>query len=311
VAVLGGLTLAQVGEFSFVLARLGERYSLLDPGEMRVFFAAGVVTMLVTPFALRFGPHVAAGAARLRALDRLLRARGEELAEVPAALSGHVAILGYGVGGRMLAEVLRSASIPFLGVDINAERVREARRQGEPLYYGDVTSLELLAHARVVAARQVAVLLNDPGATLRAVRAVRRLAPQTVIVARARYVADVPALLRAGATEAVAQEFEASLEVIRRVMRAAGAPASRPGRLPAGLGIESMPVHEGDWLVGRTLAESELRARSGATVVSVSRGEATAVSPDPRNRLEAGDVLCLVGDEGQIARARALAEKGP
>jgi CPA2 family monovalent cation:H+ antiporter-2 len=311
VAVLGGLALAQVGEFSFVLARLGERYSLLDAGEMRVFFAAGVVTMLVTPFALRFGPHVAAGAAKLRGLDRLLRPGREELTDVPSGLSGHVVVLGYGVGGRMLAEVLRSASIPFVGVDINAERVREARRQGEPLHYGDVTSPDLLAHARVAAARQVAVLLNDPGATLRAVRAVRRLAPRTVIVARARYVADVPALLQAGATEAVAQEFEASLEVIRRVMKTAGTPASLPGRLPAGLGIESLPVHEGDWLAGRTLAEAGLRARSGATVVAVSRGEATAVSPDPRDRLAAGDVLCLVGDEGQIARARALAERGP
>lgn len=311
VAVLGGLALAQVGEFSFVLARLGERHSLLDAGDMRLFFAAGVVTMLVTPFALRFGPQVAAGAARLRVLDRLLGPGGEDLATVPPGLSGHVVVLGYGVGGRMLAEILRSASVPFVAVDINAERVREARRHDEPLHYGDVTSPDILAHVRVGAARQVAVLLNDPGATVRAVRAARRLAPQAAIVARARYVADVPALLQAGATEAVAQEFEASLEVIRRVMKAAGAPASLPGRLPAGLEVESLPVREGDWLAGRTLAEAQLRPRTGATVVSVSRGEATAVNPDPGDRLEAGDVLCLVGDEGQIALARTLAERGP
>jgi CPA2 family monovalent cation:H+ antiporter-2 len=311
VAVLGGLALAQVGEFSFVLARLGERHSLLDAGDMRLFFAAGVVTMLVTPFALRFGPHVAAGAARLRALDRLLGPGGKDLAAVPPELAGHVVVLGYGVGGRMLAEILRGASVSFVAVDINAERVREARRRGEPLHYGDVTSPDILAHVRVGAARQVAILLNDPGATLRAVRAVRRLAPQAAIVARARYVADVPALLQAGATEAVAQEFEASLEVIRRVMKAAGAAAPLPGRLPAGLEVESLPVREGDWLAGRTLAEARLRARTGATVVSVSRGEATAVNPDPGDRLEAGDVLCLVGDESQITLARALAEKGP
>jgi CPA2 family monovalent cation:H+ antiporter-2 len=311
VAVLGGVALAQVGEFSFVLARLGERHSLLDADDLRLFFAAGVVTMLVTPFALRFGPHVAAGAARLRALDRLLGPGGEDLAAVSPGPSGHVVILGYGVGGRMLAEVLRGASIPFVAVDINAERVREARRQGEPLHFGDVTSPDILAHVRVGAARHVAILLSDPGATLRAVRAARRLAPRATIVARARYVADVPTLLKAGATEAVAQEFEASLEVIKRVMQAAGAAPPGPSPLPAGLEVETLPVHEGDWLAGRTLAEAELRARTGATVVSVSRGEATAVNPDPGDRLQAGDVLCLVGDEGQIARARALAAEGP
>jgi CPA2 family monovalent cation:H+ antiporter-2 len=207
--------------------------------------------------------------------------------------------------------VLREARLPFVVLDINADRVREARRRGEPIYFGDVTNPDILARARVSEARQVVLMLNDPGATLRAVRAARRLAPEVRIVARARYVADVPLLLEAGASEAVAQEFEASLEVIRRVMKTAGTPASLPGRLPAGLGIESLPVHEGDWLAGRTLAEAGLRARSGATVVAVSRGEATAVSPDPRDRLAAGDVLCLVGDEGQIARARALAERGP
>jgi len=310
VAVLGGLALGQVGEFSFVLARLGEHHSLLGGAEMRLFVAASVVTMLVTPFALRFGPHVAAGAARLRAFDRLLRRGREEDAAVPPDISGHVVILGYGVGGRMLAELLRGTKVPFVVVDINAETVVEARRQGEPIHYGDVTSAAILEHARVGAARQVAVLLNDPGATLRAVRTVRRLAPKAVIVARVRYVADVQALLQAGATEAVAQEFEASLEVIKRVMKGLGAAAALPGRLPAGLEIVSLPVHEGDWIAGRSLAEAQLRPRTGATVVSASRGEATTVNPAPQDVIAAGDVLCLVGNDEQIARARSLVERG-
>lgn len=311
VAVLAGLALAQVGEFSFVLAALGQRLGLVGPAEMRLFFAASVLTMLVTPFALRYGPHAAAGAARLRALDRLFGRSRRELAPVPEDLTDHVVVLGYGVGGRMLAEVLRSAGVPFVVLDINAESVREALQRGEPVHYGDVTSPDILERARVGAARQVAVLLNDPGATLRAVRIVRRLAPQVTIVARARYVADVQSLLQAGANEAVAQEFEASLEVIRRVMKGEGAPTALPGRLPAGLEVESLPVHEGDWLAGRTLAEAQLRVRSGATVVSVSRGAATAVNPGPHELLAAGDVLCLVGDDDQIARARTLVDRGP
>jgi CPA2 family monovalent cation:H+ antiporter-2 len=310
-AVLAGLSLAQVGEFSFVLARLGEPHGLLAPAGMRLFIAASVVTMLVTPFALRFGPRVAAGVARLGVVDRLLGPGREALTSVPEGLSGHVVVLGYGVGGRMLAEVLRGAGIPFVVVEINAESVREARRQGEPVHYGDVTSPDILAHARVSEARQVAVLLNDPGATLRAVRAVRRLAPDVAIVARVRYVTDVPALLQAGATEAVAQEFEASLEVIERVMKGGSAAATLPGRLPAGLEVESLAVHDGDWIAGRSLQDARLRPRTGATVVSVTRGETTTVNPSPEGRMAPGDVLCLLGDDDQVARARALAARGP
>jgi CPA2 family monovalent cation:H+ antiporter-2 len=287
---------------------------------MRLLFAASVITMLVTPFALRFGPRVASGAARLRALDRLLGLSGDGQARVPPGLAGHVVVLGYGVGGEMMAEVLRSTETPFVVADINAERVREARRRGEPVYYGDVTSPETLQRVRVAQARHVVVLLNDPSATLRAVRAARRLAPETPIAARARYVADVPTLLQAGATEAVAQEFEASLEVIRRVMKrdgvkevpwegAGASPLAR--RLPAGLEVESLPVRDGDWIAGRSLAEAQLRARAGATLVAVSRGDDTAVHPSPEDVFQVGDVVSLVGDTAQLEAARELLAHGP
>jgi len=282
----------------------------------------------VTPFALRFGPQLAAGAARLRAVDRLLGLREEALQHAPASLSGHVVVLGYGVGGEMLAEVLRSGGVPYAVVDINVERVRRARERGEPLYFGDVTSAEILERVRVPHARQVAVLLNDPDATLRAVHVARSLAPQALVYARARYVADVPRLIQAGASEAVAQEFEASLEVIGRVARQALAAspdraalraqlgsrsgeAQLAGRLPQGLDVASVAVREQAWIAGRSLAEARLRTRTGATLVAVNRGEATAVHPAPEDRLEAGDVLCLVGDLPQLAAARALIEHGP
>jgi CPA2 family monovalent cation:H+ antiporter-2 len=336
IALAAGFALAQVGEFSFVLANLGRRFGLLDATEMRIFVGASVITMLVSPFALRLGPRLAARAGRLRALDRVLGRSREELSRVPAPLSGQVVVLGFGIGGEMLAEVLRGADVPFAVVDINAARVRDARHRGEPVYYGDVTSPDILARVGVADAQQVAVLLNDPMATQRAVRAVRRLAPEVPILARARYVADVPVLLQDGATLVVAQEYEASLKIIGEVMRRARLEATahpEPGqepdraprvdarpeapgpsletRLPSGLEVESLSVHEGAWIAGRTLAEAELRARTGSSLIAVSRGEATAVHPSPGDVLEVGDVVCLVGSAAQIAAARGLLEAGP
>ncbi len=136
-----------------------------------MFYTATVVTMLVTPLALRFGPGIAAGASRLRALDRLFRrGKAEPESEAPDT-SGHVVVLGYGVGGEMLAEVLAEAGAPFVVLDLNVKRVREARRRGRPVFYGDVTSRVMLERAGVATARQVAVLLNDP--TRRCARCVK------------------------------------------------------------------------------------------------------------------------------------------
>lgn len=329
VALRAGFGLAQVGEFSFVLAEVGARFGLLDAAAARLFLGASALTMLVTPFALRLGPRLAAGAARLRAVDRLLGLRDEALESAPPSLSGHVVVLGYGVGGEMLAEALRAAGRDYAVVDMNAGRIRAARGRGEPAWYGDVTSPEILHRVRVPQARQVAVLLNDPASTRRAVRAVRQCAPEAYVVARARYVADIPRLIEAGANDVVAQEFEASLEVIAQVLRGAGlggealgaglaavhshAPGGRLGlpRPLAALHIESFVAGPRAWICGRSLAASRLRTNTGASVVGVSREGATLVHPVPEDVFHAGDVLYLVGDAGALSAALHLLEHGP
>jgi CPA2 family monovalent cation:H+ antiporter-2 len=251
-----------------------------------------------------------------------------------AAKAGHpdpqVVILGYGVGGELLAEVLREAGMPFVALDLNGQRVRQARRQGTPLYYGDVTSRDILERAGVGKAMQVVVVLNDPHATLGAVRMAREVGPEAVIIARARYVGETAALLAAGADEVVAQELEASFTIIERVTREARLPrphhagphgrspgGAPPGQaaggvlLPAGLEVESAVVPENAWVAGKNLVEADLRRRTGATLVAFTRGSDTAVHPSPDDVLEAGDVLSLVGTEPQLAAARALIASGP
>jgi CPA2 family monovalent cation:H+ antiporter-2 len=320
VALLAGLGVAQVGEFSFVLGEQGAALGLLTARELRVFFAASVITMLIAPLALRFGPGLASGAARLRGLNRLDSATAGAIAVPAGQPAPQVAILGYGVGGELLAEVLAEAGVPFAALDLNAQRVRQAKREGTPLHYGDVTSREILARAGVDKAAQIVVLLNDPRATLHTVRVAREVGPEAVIIARARYVGETHALLAAGADEVVTQELEASFTIIERVTRAARLPGPgltplqdrRAGPLlPAGVGVESAVVPDGSWIAGRSLSDAGLRRRTGATLVAFTRGGETAVHPSPDDVLEAGDVLSLVGSDAQLAAARGLIADGP
>ena len=226
-AWLAAVSLAQFGEFAFVLLILAEEEGLIASDEARLIVSVGVVSMVVSQVAMRLAPRLRAGEAALRPLERLMRA---DAIDEPAAnlhsLRGHVVLAGFGVAGRLLGHALGEAGIPLIILDVNAERVREARRSGAPVYYGDVTSDEALRHAALDHARVVVLLLNDPDALRRAVAAARELAPQVFIVARSRFVAERDTLVRLGADLVVYEELEAGLEVATRVLRHFGVGAA-------------------------------------------------------------------------------------
>lgn len=217
VALLSGAALAQIGEFSFVLAGAGAERGLLDPRELAVFLDASVLTMLVTPLVSLAGPWLVASAGKLGKVDAFLHAH-ETPEETRAARHGHTVVLGFGVGGELLARALEAAGLDYVLVDLDVERVRSARERGSPVTFGDVTRPEILELAGVREAAQVAILVNDPQATLAAVRAIRRLSTRVPVTVRARYLRDAPLLRAAGATHVVAQEVEASLHVTADVL---------------------------------------------------------------------------------------------
>ncbi len=224
VALLAGVGLAQVGEFSFVLADLGADVGLMSGEERATFLAASVLTMLITPLLLRLGPHLAAGARRLERVDRLFGVRDEDVVLLKRQRAGHVVILGYGVGGALLARALKRVNVEYVIVDLDLDRVRAGRAGGEPIGYGDVTSPEILEHLGIARASYVAVMLNDPDASRRVVLTVRQLAPRTSIHARARDQIERRRLISAGATEVSAQEVEASLQLMENLLTGLGRP---------------------------------------------------------------------------------------
>lgn len=199
VAALAGAALAQVGEFSFVLAGAALGFGLLSPGEHDVFLAASVLTLMATPLFVQAWPRVLAGTTALLPLGRLV---GAELS--PAEHDAHagaapVLIIGLGVGGRTLAASLEAAGEPWVGVELNAETVRAQRAAGKRAVYGDATSPEILAHAGLGRARAVAILVGDVRAVFDINEVLRTLRPELPRFARTRYAADEAALHATGA----------------------------------------------------------------------------------------------------------------
>jgi CPA2 family monovalent cation:H+ antiporter-2 len=337
VAILSGVGLAQIGEFSFVLAQVGSVSGLLTAEENRQFVAMSVITMAITPVLFRLGPRLAAGVVGMRRLEKLLGATGvDELEPAKAGLTNHIVIAGYGVAGRLLGESLTATKHPWVAVELNIDTVQAARERGEPVYYGDVTSRENLLHLDVPHAREVVILINNPAAAKRAAVAVVALAPTVPVLVRARYLQDMDELHHLGATDVVAEDFETAVEVLVRVLRAAGVPSNviherivharhrgagleRPVTVPrrmlgeiaalAELKVESFQVRADHWICGSTLAEFHLIIAGAATVLGMSREGMTQFHPRAFETMKEGDILYLAGDN--LALAVALLEKGP
>jgi len=335
VALLAGVAVSQIGEFSFVLAREGRVAGLLPDLLYQQFLGVAVITMLLTPFLLHGGPAILDRVEKLVPLDRLLpgfRPRG--FAPVADPVKDHVVIAGYGLNGRNLAIALRSINAPYLIVELNAQTVRKARAEGEPAFYGDATREEILRALGIERARMLVIAISDPAATRRMVRVAREINTKLYIVARTRYVVEIPELTRLGANAVIPEEFETSIEIFARVLahynvprdeierligeiRASHYQALRPGarpRLTLSGTLGAMPQMHIERIIlsanapaaGQTLAETALRSKTGALILAVRRGESDLATPEPNFRLAAGDVLIVVGQPQQIQGAYRL-----
>lgn len=217
VAVLSAAALCQVGEFSFVLLGAAGETGLLEPALSTSLLTAIILSMLLTPLGLSFGPHMAGAAVRIPWLNRRLGADPPGVdAEEPRC--DHVLVAGYGPAGRAVSAALREAGTPYMTLDTNPDNVRAARKAGDRAVLGDVTQDEVLHEIGCGDARLIVVAINDPRAAELAVRKLRAASPDTPIVARVQYVSDRAAMIAAGATEVVAAETTAAEAMTAAVM---------------------------------------------------------------------------------------------
>ena len=323
VSVLSGIALAQCGEFSFVLAEVSARAGLLSVDVHQAVLAASIISLLATPFLMRAAPAIADWTeAKLGENSRLRSESARDATFTDRANDKErVIVIGYGPAGRTLANLLRSQNLPYVVVDANATKVSAALAAGERIVFGDAARPAFLERLDVSTAKLVTVAISDPLATRRIVARVRAVAPDLPILARARFVHEVDSLEAAGATTVVAEEYEGSIEVLRQalthfdfhptavrnfadalreedygVIRAAPELQIDPWL------VDLLREEEHDWVTvptsfasDMTLAELNVRARTGVSIVAVDRSGRIDAVPAPSFRPQAGDRLLVLG----------------
>jgi CPA2 family monovalent cation:H+ antiporter-2 len=221
VALLTGLSLAQIGEFSFVLARVGVDAGAIPARLFDLTLATALVTIVVSPTLVRAGPVIINIAQRIPGAKRLM-AEPVEPTEQVEHLARHAVICGYGRIGSELAQALEARGVPYLVIEYNPVIARSLRQRNVPVIYGDSANPAVLEHAHLDRARLLAVLMPDVRAAEVTTRHARAMNPRLDVVARGGGVADLERLRLAGATEVVQPEFEAGQEVIRHTLRRFG-----------------------------------------------------------------------------------------
>lgn len=325
-----GLGLFQVGEFSFLLARLGRSEGVLSEGTYSIALTAAVVTMGITPFAARAAVPVYARWRRSFPADSpvTMDLPGEEFRD-------HVVILGLGRVGGFVARMLKRLDQPFVVVDVNPAKVDEAKAAGIPLIYGDAAAEPVLEAAGVGRARLVVLTISDAVGARLVVERTRRMNPQAHVVARSVGEKQLRDLAEMGVYEAVQPEFEAGLELGRQALIHMGfgaveiqrfsdsvrhelyAPISNPegdGNL-AHLNRAARMI-ESDWIelpdqcgiLGRTIGDLHIRGRTGASIVALVRGDEVVTNPGPDLELAPGDTLSVLGTTEQRSAFLALME---
>ncbi len=337
-SLIAGLSLAQVGEFSFVLAGVGSSFGLFASDHYQLFLAASGLTMLATPALIASARPLAERIAARFALPGTAAPTAGDAGRVEA-LSDHAVIVGYGLSGRHLQRVLAAAGVAHVVLEQNLKIVREARAAGVPILFGDGARREVLERVGLASARVVVFVISSPVDERRGVATAHDINPRVRKVVRTRYVRSIDDLMRLGATEVVVEEYEATIELFARVLEGFDVPTytihqeleairaehyqmlRSEERAPLALdalkhlgihrALEMIPVAHGSEAVGKSPKSLQLRRMTGAVVIAVVRDGKAIYQRDPDFAFRLGDIVVAVGDRESLDRTERLFRGAP
>lgn len=329
VAIRTGLYLAQAGEFGFVLLTLGAQVQLIGAQWMSPVLASMVLSMLATPFIIMGSNRIVM---RLSATDWLMQSvQLTTIAKKSIRTEAHLIICGYGRSGQNLARLLDQEHIPYMALDLDPDRVRQAAAAGQSVVFGDAAKLPSLIAAGLSRATAVVITYHDTPSALKVLQHVREHAAHVPVVVRTPDDTDLERLRAAGATEVVPEALEGSLMLASHALALVGVPMRRVIRITqdardARYGLlrgyfhgadddtvgeqhqarlQSVSLPPGAPSVGQRLGDLTLQVM-GVSVVSVRRasGQVMATESSDDLVLAGGDVLVLSG----LPETLALAE---
>jgi len=325
VAVLAGLGLAQIGEFSFVLAQAGLNFNLFATDfYYNGFLASTIFSMILTPLLIKLSPFIAG---KTSAIEKNKKHSENYLEN----LHGHVIIAGFGLNGSNLASVLKETGIKYIVTELNPDTVKKEKAKGEKIIYGDISKDEVLNAVKIDKASIIVYAISDPAVTRRSLTLVKKINPQIYALVRTRYVNEVDELIKLGADDVIPEEFETALQIFRKVLerfhiplnvimqqttllreesyrflRKEGVDISAFSHLDEILAqglTETYYVNNQNPHINKNLAEINLRAKTDATIIAIVRNGKTISNPSAKEMILTADTLVIYGTHLSVDKA--------
>ncbi|MCG7938464.1 MAG: monovalent cation:proton antiporter-2 (CPA2) family protein [Candidatus Thiodiazotropha lotti] len=327
-----GLLLAQGGEFGFVLLDLSLESSLLPSETSQILFAAIIISMVISPFLIRYNGRLAQLFCSLRSSTANQRPI-DDLVHEAEHLEQHVIICGYGRIGQNLGRLLQNEGFPYVALDLDPTVVQEAHEAGEPVHFGDASRQEIIQAAGIVRAAVVVITFEEHTTALKILHHLKSNYPEIQVLVRTRDDTHMETLELAGATEVMPEAVEASLMMGGQLLLLLKVPGSRILKIMREIrenhykllrdfyhGQEAIDIEHDEgfqerlhtvtlpnraFAVGHTIEDLHLWDWE-VSVTAVRRGGIRGEAPGPETRLKEGDVLVLAGTPHHLEHAEGL-----
>ncbi|MCS7228903.1 MAG: cation:proton antiporter [Candidatus Kryptonium sp.] len=327
VSLISAFALSQISEFSFVLILLGKAGKVISEDMYNLFISVSIITMILSPILLVYAPRIS------QFMEKHIKLRGKLFEDVGKVdkFEDHVIIVGFGLNGRNVAKALRAIGVPYVILELNIVTVKKMREQGERIYHGDATSVDVLRKVGIDKARLIVVVISDPVSARKIVSLARFENPNIYIIVRTRYVTEIEELKKLGANEVIPEEFETSIEIISRVLNYFNLPMNLVKEYASQLRKDTYKALRGlevkiDKLVnssellrqidittfivgpnsrakGRSISELNLKNQTGVLIIAVQRGDEIITNPSSDFVFEVGDIMFVIGNWNEIERA--------
>jgi CPA2 family monovalent cation:H+ antiporter-2 len=333
--VVVGLSLAQVGEFSFILARLGLTNKIITPYHYQLFLAVAITSMALSPMLIQISKPLANLILRLPLPPFLVNGLFPlKQVEIPE-LKSHIVLIGKDSRAINLAAMVKKMDLPFTSIVFDPDRARQQIENGNLAVFGDATNEPVLRQAYVHNAEMVIISIGNLITAMSIVEHVRRMNKHAFIIVRTRHVADIEELYRLGATQVIPEEFETAIDFFERILGKYLIPRMEIERAIArirednygifrdkgkvggysllkdipDIEIAAVKVGEKSVFAGKTIAETALRKTCGVTMVAVKHGDRVIPNPEPSTLISGSDIAYLLGKPEMIAIATDLLSK--
>ncbi len=323
--ILTGLALSQIGEFAFILSKVGIDSGLLTEEMNQYFLSVSVVTMLLTPFIIMYSDRISVMFIRNRKNKNYLSASNTTVENNSLhEKEDHLIIIGFGVSGKNVARAAKYADIPYVILDLNADTVRKERTKGEPIVFGDGVHEHILESLGLEKARVIVITISDPQATKSIVSSVRHLSQSIYLIVRTSFVRETEDLIALGADIVIPEDFETSIEIFSRVLNNYLVPVDelenfietiksdnykmfRPnGRMPRPIISTRIPnfnitcvrlLADSGKVVGKTVGSANIRKNFGINILAISRKDQMIHTVSADEKLIQGDLIFISGDQ--------------